>query len=78
MITVVHYCHYIYYYFTSDVDNRWSSDGCYLDARRSNITHAVCVCSHMTNFAILMDVFDIQVHNTIFLKVNINHKPFVL
>ena len=43
------------------MENRWSPEGCYLDHRRSNVTHAVCVCSHMTNFAILMDVFEIQV-----------------
>lgn len=46
----------------SSVDNRWSPDGCHLDRRSSNATHAVCMCSHMTNFAILMDVFEVQNH----------------
>uniref|UniRef100_K1QVG1 Latrophilin-3 n=1 Tax=Magallana gigas TaxID=29159 RepID=K1QVG1_MAGGI len=46
----------------SSVDDRWSPDGCHLDRRSSNATHAVCMCSHMTNFAILMDVFEVQDH----------------
>ncbi|XP_062586446.1 adhesion G protein-coupled receptor L4-like [Saccostrea cucullata] len=42
------------------MENRWSTEGCHLDPLQSNLTHAVCVCSHLTNFAILMDVFDVQ------------------
>lgn len=32
----------------------WSEEGCRIDF--TNLTHTVCVCDHLTNFAILMDV----------------------
>lgn len=34
----------------------WSEDGCFVD--RTNRTHTICMCNHLTNFAILMDVVD--------------------
>ena len=38
--------------------HRWSSLGCL--TVRSNSSHVVCHCYHLTNFAILMDVYEIQ------------------
>ncbi|KAL1114882.1 hypothetical protein AAG570_007706 [Ranatra chinensis] len=32
----------------------WSEEGCRVEV--SNLTHTICVCDHLTNFAILMDV----------------------
>ncbi|CAC5408978.1 unnamed protein product [Mytilus coruscus] len=40
--------------------NIWTSDGCKLDTALSNDTHIACKCTHLTNFAVLMDVFEIQ------------------
>lgn len=34
----------------------WSEDGCHID--QTNRTHTICMCNHLTNFAILMDVID--------------------
>ncbi|CAH1158518.1 unnamed protein product [Phyllotreta striolata] len=34
--------------------NAWSEEGCYVDF--TNSTHTTCLCEHLTNFAILMDV----------------------
>jgi hypothetical protein len=36
----------------------WSSDGCFIE--QTNKTHTICQCNHLTNFAILMDVMDMQ------------------
>ncbi|XP_033111626.1 adhesion G-protein coupled receptor G6-like isoform X2 [Anneissia japonica] len=33
----------------------WSSEGCSVDS--SNDTSTVCVCNHLTNFALLMDIY---------------------
>ncbi|XP_023245084.1 adhesion G protein-coupled receptor L3 [Copidosoma floridanum] len=38
------------------IDNDWSEDGCAIQQSKSNKTHSVCQCNHLTNFAILMDV----------------------
>lgn len=32
----------------------WSRDGCHVDTEKSNRTHTVCACGHLTNFAVLM------------------------
>lgn len=42
-------------YFAS-FNSAWSEDGCFVD--RTNRTHTICMCNHLTNFAILMDVVD--------------------
>lgn len=34
----------------------WSADGCYVES--TNRSHTVCMCNHLTNFAILMDIVD--------------------
>ncbi len=33
----------------------WLQDGCMYDEARSNSTNVVCSCSHLTNFAVLLD-----------------------
>lgn len=38
------------------MSSAWSEDGCQIE--ETNRTHTVCVCNHLTNFAILMDVID--------------------
>jgi len=44
----------------------WSTKGCKLD--KHNDTHATCVCDHLTNFAILLDVHSTPVSfNTLLL-----------
>ncbi|XP_071126473.1 latrophilin-like protein LAT-2 [Mytilus edulis] len=45
---------------SSSGGNIWTSDGCKLDTALSNATHIACKCTHLTNFAVLMDVFEIQ------------------
>uniref|UniRef100_A0A1B6DWT0 Latrophilin Cirl n=1 Tax=Clastoptera arizonana TaxID=38151 RepID=A0A1B6DWT0_9HEMI len=40
-------------YWDYDQSN-WSVDGCRVEA--TNLTHTICQCNHLTNFAILMDV----------------------
>ncbi|CAG2159344.1 unnamed protein product [Oppiella nova] len=43
-----------------DIDRRdWSDQGCH--TVRSNRTHTQCKCNHLTNFAILMDVNNIEI-----------------
>ncbi|XP_076340873.1 latrophilin Cirl-like isoform X2 [Tachypleus tridentatus] len=32
----------------------WSGEGCWV--KKSNISHTVCACNHLTNFAVLMEV----------------------
>ena len=34
---------------------QWLQDGCTKDEALSNSTHIVCLCSHLTNFAVLAD-----------------------
>lgn len=34
--------------------NSWSNEGCFV--KSTNATHTMCLCNHLTNFAILMDV----------------------
>lgn len=36
------------------VYSSWSEEGCQVDS--TNLTHTICKCKHLTNFAILMDV----------------------
>ncbi|XP_025087973.1 adhesion G protein-coupled receptor L3-like [Pomacea canaliculata] len=37
-------------------DERWLDDGCNVDD--ANETHVTCFCYHLTNFAVLLDVYD--------------------
>ena len=34
--------------------NNWMTDGCWMES--SNATHTVCMCSHLTHFALLTDI----------------------
>lgn len=36
----------------------WSEEGCQI--RKTNETHTVCECNHLTNFAVLMDVHAVR------------------
>lgn len=36
------------------IDSTWSEEGCHVES--TNRSHTTCLCNHLTNFAILMDV----------------------
>ncbi|XP_065079061.1 latrophilin Cirl [Ochlerotatus camptorhynchus] len=42
--------------FWNYIDHAWSEDGCYVEY--TNATHTVCMCNHLTNFALLIDAID--------------------
>ncbi|KAJ6633435.1 Latrophilin Cirl, partial [Pseudolycoriella hygida] len=42
--------------FWNYIDHAWSEDGCYVES--TNRSHSICMCNHLTNFAILMDIVD--------------------
>ncbi|XP_041351932.1 adhesion G-protein coupled receptor D1-like [Gigantopelta aegis] len=46
------------YLDTNSLDATWRTDGCRVHA--FNTTHTTCACSHLTNFAVLMQVTHIQ------------------
>lgn len=48
------YLHTRYLIFPS----AWSEDGC--QVQKTNETHTVCECNHLTNFAVLMDVHAVK------------------
>lgn len=43
--------YFIYY-------SAWSEEGCQI--QKTNETHTVCECNHLTNFAVLMDVHAVK------------------
>ncbi|XP_077982022.1 adhesion G protein-coupled receptor L2-like [Glandiceps talaboti] len=45
--------------YTLDGEGEWSEYGC--ETVESNETHTVCACSHLTNFAVLVDVHGTKV-----------------
>uniref|UniRef100_A0A1I8QC19 Latrophilin Cirl n=1 Tax=Stomoxys calcitrans TaxID=35570 RepID=A0A1I8QC19_STOCA len=47
--------------FWNYIDHAWSANGCVLES--TNRTHSICMCNHLTNFAILMDVMDDHTHS---------------
>ncbi|XP_046810690.1 latrophilin Cirl [Lucilia cuprina] len=47
--------------FWNYIDHAWSANGCILES--TNRTHSICMCNHLTNFAILMDVMDDHTHS---------------
>ncbi|XP_017485988.1 PREDICTED: latrophilin Cirl-like isoform X2 [Rhagoletis zephyria] len=47
--------------FWNYIDHAWSANGCNLES--TNRTHSICMCNHLTNFAILMDVMDEHNHS---------------
>lgn len=40
------------------MDGQWSTQDCRV--KGTNATHTVCQCTHLTNFAILMDVHNVE------------------
>uniref|UniRef100_A0A182PUR1 Uncharacterized protein n=1 Tax=Anopheles epiroticus TaxID=199890 RepID=A0A182PUR1_9DIPT len=42
--------------FWNYIDHAWSEDGCHVE--HTNSTHTVCMCNHLTNFALLVDAVD--------------------
>ncbi|XP_055714578.1 latrophilin Cirl isoform X2 [Phlebotomus papatasi] len=55
--------------FWSYIDHAWSEDGCHVEA--TNVTHTVCSCNHLTNFAILMDIVAPTVDTAVTLSRNV-------
>ncbi len=51
-------CSYWNYDKTTYDGGFWSSDGC--KVKRTNKSHTVCQCNHLTHFAILMDVYGVH------------------
>lgn len=49
----------------------WSTAGC--ETVSSNQTHTVCRCNHLTNFAVLMDVSNLQVCHVLFALMSHSH-----
>ncbi|CAD5111788.1 DgyrCDS1062 [Dimorphilus gyrociliatus] len=47
-------------YSTSNSGGSWSEYGCYQDHKSSNKTHTKCRCNHLTNFAVLLDISDVD------------------
>ena len=42
------------------LDGQWSDFGC--EVVDTNVTHTVCSCNHLTNFAVLMNVVGTEVN----------------
>lgn len=50
----------VFFFFSSN-EGVWSSEGCVRSG--GNMTYSVCLCNHLTNFAILMQVVPLEVWN---------------
>ena len=48
-----------YVNFSSTVNGNWSEEGCSLN--KSDDNKIICVCNHLTNFAVLMQVGENEV-----------------
>ncbi|GFT67771.1 adhesion G protein-coupled receptor L3 [Nephila pilipes] len=46
----------MFWNFTKQTYGQWDGSGCYVI--RTNQTHTMCSCDHLTNFAVLMDIND--------------------
>lgn len=53
------YCYLCFFY--SSNEPTWSNEGCVRSD--GNMTYSVCLCNHLTNFAILMQVVPLKVRN---------------
>lgn len=55
------------YWSYNDVtyEGEWKSDGC--SVKISNKTHTVCSCTHLTHFAVLMDIYGVHDDYLVFL-----------
>lgn len=51
----------LFCFFFSSNEGVWSSEGCVRSG--GNMTYSVCLCNHLTNFAILMQVVPLEVWN---------------
>lgn len=51
-------CFFFVFFFSSN-EGVWSSEGCVRSG--GNMTYSVCLCNHLTNFAILMQVVPLEV-----------------
>lgn len=52
------YCEYLLYTKYLISCSAWSDEGCQI--QKTNETHTVCECNHLTNFAVLMDVHAVR------------------
>lgn len=43
------------------VEERWLKQGCWKSEAESNDSMTICYCNHLTNFAVLMDIYGVQV-----------------
>ncbi|KAK2719817.1 adhesion G protein-coupled receptor L1-like isoform X2 [Artemia franciscana] len=46
--------------FWNEDSQLWESDGCEVDLSRSNLTHTMCICNHLTAFGNIMGLHDYQ------------------
>lgn len=55
-------------YWNEDLNN-WKGDGCWVEA--TNLTHTVCMCNHLTHFALLMDMrpYEVLTNNNNWLRI---------
>lgn len=53
-------CEYLLYTRYLISHSAWSDEGCQI--QKTNETHTVCECNHLTNFAVLMDVHAIRLN----------------
>ena len=60
---------WMWYWFIFRANGSWSGDGCSLV--KSNTTHVVCTCNHLTNFAILINIEKQEVQLYIYIYIYI-------
>lgn len=46
----------VYCVYWDSYKKAWSSNGCQIDSINSNITETICLCDHLTSFAVLLDI----------------------
>lgn len=55
-------------YFFSSKEGVWSNEGCMRTG--GNLSYSICVCNHLTNFAILMQVVPVEVSTSQYTNVD--------
>ncbi|XP_055927305.1 adhesion G protein-coupled receptor L4-like isoform X2 [Argiope bruennichi] len=53
---ILRYPRCMFWNFSKQDYGQWDGSGC--TRVSSNLTHTVCTCDHLTNFAVLMDIYD--------------------
>ncbi|CAL1261254.1 unnamed protein product [Larinioides sclopetarius] len=53
---ILRYPRCMFWNFSKQDYGQWDESGCFRVS--SNLTHTVCTCDHLTNFAVLMDIYD--------------------